>query len=274
MAEGNGVSLHTFWYRRAGAALVICLLVASNGFGWGPKGHQVVATIAESHLTAKGSREVQAILGRGESLATVSTWADDVRLARPETAPWHYIDIPLNAAAIDRTRDCPNGDCVTAAITRSLAVLRDASSSADAKNEALKFIDHFVGDLHQPLHCEDNSDKGGNGLHVRFFGEEANLHSVWDVFLIERINPDAADYAAKLNAAITKPDIAAWDKGTVEDWALESHRVAQQVAYGRLPQGQEPDLATDYLRSASPAVNLQLQKAGIRLAYLLNQALQ
>lgn len=260
--------------RRAATAFVISLLMASNALGWGQEGHRVVATIAEAHLTPKAREKVQEILGVDGSLAEVSTWVDEVRPSRPQTAPWHYIDIPLNASAIDLARDCPDGDCVTAAISRFQVVLRDASSTPSAKNEALKFIVHFVADLHQPLHCEDNNDKGGNGLQVTFFDENANLHSVWDTLLIERINPDAVDYAAKLNATIKDSDIAAWEQGLVEDWALESHTVAQKVAYGMLPPRPKPDLGTDYFQTAAPAVGLQLQRAGIRLAYILNQAFQ
>jgi S1/P1 Nuclease len=259
---------------RAATAFVISLLMAGNALGWGQEGHRVVATIAEAHLTAKAREGVRQILGADGSLAAVSTWADEIRPSRPETAPWHYIDIPLNAFAIDPARDCPNGDCVTAAITHFIAVLRDGSSSPGAKNEALKFIVHFVGDLHQPLHCEDNNDKGGNGLQVTFFDKNANLHSVWDTLLIERISPDAVDYAPKLNAAIKDSDIAAWEQGSVEDWALESHAVAQKVAYGVFPPGKKPELGMDYFQTAALAVDLQLQKAGIRLAYILNQIFQ
>jgi hypothetical protein len=216
---------------------------------------------------------VRQVLGPG-SLAAVSTWADEIRPSRPATAPWHYIDIPLEASAIDPARDCPNGDCVTAAITRFVAVLLNSASSPDAKNEALKFVVHFVADLHQPLHCADNQDRGGNGVRVTFFGETANLHSVWDTLLIERIDSSTESYAKRLDAALTDSNIAAFENGTVEDWALESHALAQKVAYGALPSGNAVDFGTDYFQAASLAVDLQLQKAGIRLAFILNEALR
>jgi hypothetical protein len=217
---------------------------------------------------------VRQILGPGGSLAAVSTWADEIRSSRPETAPWHYTDIPLNASAIDPARDCPNGDCVTVAITRFVAVLRDTASSPDAKNEALKFAVHFVADLHQPLHSADNHDRGGNDVHVMFFRTNANLHSVWDTFLIERIDADPERYAKRLDAALTDPNIRAFEAGTVEEWALESHAVAVKVAYGALPSRESLDLGADYFQIAAPAVDLELEKAGIRLALILNEALQ
>ena len=260
--------------RRVAAALALTLFVASNALGWGREGHEVVAIIAERHLTARARERVREILGQAGSMAAVSTWADEIRPSRPETAPWHYIDIPLNASAIDPARDCSNGDCVTAAITRFVAVLRDNASSPDAKSEALKFVVHFVADLHQPLHCADNHDRGRNDVHIMFFGANANLHGVWDTLLIERIDPDTESYAKRLDAVLTDSDISAFEVGTVEDWALESHAVAQKVAYGALPRGETLDLGADYFQTAAPTVDLLLQKAGIRLAFILNEALQ
>jgi hypothetical protein len=260
--------------RRVEAALALTVFVASNALGWGREGHEVVATIAERHLTEKARERVRQILGSEGSLAAVSTWADEIRPSRPETAPWHYIDIPLNASAIDPAKDCPNEDCVTVAITRFAAVLRDTASSAEGKNEALKFVVHFVADLHQPLHCADNHDRGGNDVHVTFFGENANLHSVWDTMLIERIDPNIESYAKRLDAALTDSNISTFEAGTVEDWALESHSVAQKVAYGALPRGEILGLGADYSQIAESSVDVQFQKAGIRLAFVLNEALQ
>ena len=118
--------------RRAGTACAVTLLVASNALGWGQEGHRVVATIAERHLTARARDRVRQILGSEGSLAAVSTWADEIRPSRPETAPWHYVDIPLNASAIDLARDCPNGHCVIAAINRFKELLRNKTSMPEA----------------------------------------------------------------------------------------------------------------------------------------------
>jgi len=263
-----------FRVRQAAIVFSLILLVASNVLGWGREGHEIVVAIAERHLTATARERVRQILRPDTSLAAVSTWADEIRPSRPETAPWHYIDIPLNVSAIDAARDCPNGGCVTVAIDRFVAVLRDDASTPEAKEEALKFIVHFVADLHQPLHCADDHDRGGNDVHVTFFGENANLHSVWDTLLIERIDPDPGHYANRLDADLTDSTIRAFEQGTVEDWALESHAVAQKVVYGVLPHGETLDLRADYFQAAARATDLQLQKAGIRLAFILNEALR
>jgi hypothetical protein len=263
-----------FRVRQAATVFALMLLVASNVLGWGREGHEIVVAIAERHLTTMARERVRQILGPDTSLAAVSTWADEIRPSQPKTAPWHYVDIPLDASAIDLARDCPNGDCVIAAINHFKELLRDKTSMPEVKNEALKFIVHFVADLHQPLHCADDHDRGGNDVHVTFFGENANLHSVWDTLLIERIDPDPENYANRFDADLTDSTIRAFEQGTVEDWALESHAVAQQVVYGALPHRETLDLGADYLRGVARAVDVQLQKAGIRLAFVLNEALQ
>jgi hypothetical protein len=116
------------------------------------------------------------VLLNGESIDAVASWADDYRRENPETGRWHYIDIPLADSRIDMARECPDGECVIAKTEQFLAVLRDPNADHAAKAEALKFVVHFVGDLHQPLHDEDDHDKGGNTRHVIFDGYRDNLH--------------------------------------------------------------------------------------------------
>jgi hypothetical protein len=262
------------WLRRVCFATLIPWCLAGSAFGWGQEGHRVVASIAERHLTPQARAKAQQILNGDASLVAVATWADDVRNIRPETKPWHFIDIPLKVSSIDPQRDCNNGDCVTAAIAHFVSVLKDASATPQAKHEALNFIVHFVGDLHQPLHCEDNNDRGGNQKQVTFFGQQANLHSTWDTLIIQRIDPNLENFADTLDQSISPSDITQWQQGTPNDWALEAHAVAQKVGYFRLPKTGTATLGNKYYQRAFPAVDLQLQKAGIRLAYILNEALQ
>lgn len=260
--------------------LLLVLPLANQAFGWGHEGHQVVANIAERHLTDAARAKALAILGSDGSLVAVATWADDIRHMRSNTAPWHFIDIPLNQNTIDAAAVCNNGDCVTAAITHFVGVLKDPNSSAADKNEALKFVVHFVGDLHQPLHCEDNNDRGGNNKNVTFFTKKANLHSTWDTLVIERIDNNPDTFSDTLDQSIDPAKIPQWEQGTVEDWALESHKFAQDPAYKQVPavkskvKNKNPVLADAYVAAVQPVIDLQLQKAGIRLAHILNQALQ
>ena len=158
------------------ALITALLLLPSLAFAWGPEGHAIIAQIAEDRLAPAARQQVDQLLD-GDSLAVVASWADEIRIHRPDTAQWHFVDIPKNANDYDPARDCrptPRGDCIIAAIDRELAILRDASADKDKRAEALKFIVHFVGDLHQPLHCADDHDRGGNDVTVKFFRRTTN----------------------------------------------------------------------------------------------------
>ena len=153
------------------------------------------------------------------------------------------------------------------------------------RQEALLFLVHFVGDLHQPLHCATRNDRGGNGLKVTLLGQSPhhsmNLHSVWDGDLVHIIMPtaNAFDSGKALNQAITDEERTAWQGGTTKQWAMESYALARKVSYLRadgtmLPTTGEPDLDQAYVDKAKPVVLSQLKKAGIRLAKVLNDALK
>jgi len=204
----------------------------------------------------------------------MASWADEYRHDHRETAPWHFIDIPLADSSIDLARECPNGQCVIAQTEHFLSVLRDPSADRAKKAEALRFVIHFVGDMHQPLHDQDNGDKGGNERHVILDGHPDNLHWVWDTGLIERIDRDPHALAAELQRRITDQDRATWVKGSIEDWVMEGHRLAQTVAYGDLGTENPAPITAAYEKEADPVVETQLGKAGVRLAYLLNEALR
>src|SRR5438270_13254518 len=156
-------------------------------FGWGPEGHNLVARLAEPRLTAAARARVAEILGPGAPLASVSSWPDQIRRARPETGPWHYVDIPIDQPHLDLARDCANHDCVIAKIEEFEKALSDPATAPEMRREALMFIVHFIGDMHQPLHCATNHDKGGNDVMTDFFGKPMNLHSVWDSGLLGRM---------------------------------------------------------------------------------------
>ena len=116
--------------------------------------------------------------------------ADQIRMQRPETAPWHYVNIPIHPAPdepsdYDATRDCPNDACVVAKIEQFERVLADRQVSQRQRLEALKYLVHFVGDVHQPLHTSNDHDRGGNEVPVTFMGRQTNLHAVWDTGIIE-----------------------------------------------------------------------------------------
>ena len=125
------------------------------------------------------------------TLAEVSTWADQIRVQRPETAPWHYVNIPIHlqlveSSGFDPTRDCPNEACVVAKIEQFERVLTDRQASDRQRLEALKYLVHFIGDVHQPLHASKNQDRGGNEVPVMFMGSQTNLHAIWEPASLSR----------------------------------------------------------------------------------------
>ena len=262
--------------------LSLLLAVTLTGFysgaarAWSAEGHRVIALIAQSHLTPAAQASVARLLAiEGFSdMAAIASWADEFRGRHRETAPWHFVNIPLEAAAYDAARDCPALNCVVTKIDQFAAVLADRTASDRKREIALKFLVHLVGDLHQPLHSTDHGDRGGNEIVVLYRGDRSNLHHVWDSELVRNVaGPDEAAFARRLDPAVGSAAIARLSAGTPVDWVNESHRQAVSFAYGGLPESPDEDLAGEYARSARPVVASQLLKAGLRLAALLNAAL-
>jgi hypothetical protein len=257
-------------------SLVILVLAWSlPAFPWGPEGHALVARLAEAQLTEAVRARVAEILEPNTTLASISSWPDQIRRSRPQTAPWHYIDIPIDRPHMDMARDCPKGDCVIAKIEDFEKVLGDPATNPQQRREALMFIVHFVGDMHQPLHCSDNRDKGGNNVKTDFFGKPMNLHSVWDSGLLGRMGGEDKLFA-EFSRDMTSKREKKWAKGTVEDWAEESHKAAQKTVYGKLPKlaaGASEPITDSYEHAADPLIKKQIEKAGIRLAHVLNTVL-
>jgi nuclease S1 len=241
--------------------------------GWGYEGHEIIALIAERYMT-KSALSTASRLIDGATIDEVASWAISYRRDHPETGPWHYINIPLADSQIDTAHECSGGNCVIGKTEQFLAVLRDPRASHQEKAEALEFVVHFVGDLHQPLHDEDDGDVGGNLRHVIFDGRRDNLHWIWDTGLLRDINQNPRAFAAELESHITNEERKEWESGSIEDWALDAHRIARRVAYGDLSKGHPAVITLMYRHEADPVIELQLEKAGVRLAYVLNRALQ
>jgi len=260
--------------RRLAIALFLVSIVPTQAFAWGSEGHRIVAEIAEQHLEPQTTRQIHDLLAidNETSLADVANWADQIRRQRHSTASWHFVDIPIAAATYDPSRDCAKGNCVVAKIEQFAAELHDRSLPARERLEALKFVVHFVGDLHQPLHASDNDDRGGNEIHIKYLGRRTNLHAVWDTaILLPAVNGDERSYALHLDRQITPAEAATWQTGTPEQWANESHAIAVTAIYGNLPHsGRLPDRYQD---EALPIVDQQLERAGLRLARMLNDTL-
>lgn len=258
-------------------SLWIGLVLGRSLLAWGSAGHKIASQIAEAHLDPQAAAAVGQILGSGRHLADIANLADDVRDRRPETEPWHFVDIPLDAASYDPARDCPRGECLITAIARFQADLARPGLSPPARYEALYNLVHLVEDLHQPLHCEDNHDRGGNDVPVELLGKAGNLHRVWDSGILDwmlRYHRDRWEFLARRLGRISRTEQSMWSRGTPEQWAMESHDLARDVAYRfHRPAAGPVVLGMAYVRRAAPVVRRQLAKGGIRLAYLLNQTL-
>ncbi|MBW7908711.1 MAG: S1/P1 nuclease [Kiritimatiellae bacterium] len=264
-------------------AAILIHLGAPSAKAWGPKGHRVVAHIAELRLSEDAHRALSQILEAHEQISDnyICNWPDYVRRDMPETGPWHFVDIPFEATSYDPKRDCPDGQCIIYQIDEMAKIVADTTKPLADRHVALRFLVHMLGDIHQPLHCiEYDLDRGGNERLVNFPGQSqpARLHAVWDSHLVTAAMGalGALEYADKLNEKISNRRARHWAKGTAEDWALDSHDIAHDHAYSVLPEKNGPplDLDNEYVKANKKIVEVQLMKGGIRLATLLNRILE
>ena len=273
--------------RFAGFAVFAFLVAASSPslHAWGAQGHRLVALLAAERLTPAARRNVEALIGP-QSLADTAIWADRYKDDVFQTYYWHFLNIPPEATAYDRDRDCPRQpnvdppsrelrwrDCAVDRILYSKAQLADTKLDRTDRAIALKFLVHIIGDLHQPFHALGVA-RGGNDIRVSIFGSEAcgkfpcNLHSAWDGSIIAHRNLDDARYVAVLNDLITKNKWASRPAGGPEEWAMQSHDLGKPALLA------EHGLVDEaYYRAQIPIVEQRLSLAGLRLAALLNEVL-
>lgn len=249
---------------------IILLLVFSQAMfsmtdTWGPTGHRATGKIAEKHLTRKAKRKIIKLL-EGESLAFVSTYADEIKSDKNyrKYSSWHYVNMPLEGNYETAVKN-PKGDLISG-INFCISVLKDNNSTIQEKRFHLKMLVHLIGDLHQPLHIGRKEDKGGNTIQVQWHGKGSNLHRVWDSDMINRWGM-GYDELANNTKLLSKGQIKAIQKGSLLDWVKESHALAKKV-YGSAAVGEKLRYRYSYLNF--PTVRNQLQKGGIRLAKILN----
>jgi hypothetical protein len=313
--KGFGINLCSLY-------VLVLLFWPAAAQAWGCKGHQTVALIAEKHLTPETRQWVEKLLSENpidpklnrycggavrDAMADAATWADDVRGER-KNGPWHYIDIPRGSKRGPIEPFCGAAGCVTKALSEQLAILKDSKADAAKRADALRYVIHFVGDLHQPLHTITNADEGGNCVPLKYFRRNAhehnhsfspNLHSIWDTAIPERDaeGADSSEYAETLDALFAA-DIEGWQKAgiRVEDWVWEGYDFAESVVYGDLTPkiAIEPNVAVHscsddnnigerllrqnivageaYQEKAAPVTEKRIAESGVRLAMILNEA--
>ncbi|MBX9880919.1 MAG: S1/P1 nuclease [Sphingomonas sp.] len=273
-------------------AALLALIASAPVQAYGQFGHNTIARIAFANVKPQTRVRLVALLAKGGALATpecqvrtiedASTWPDCIRARYPlrfgYSSPWHYQTLDI-CGDFDLKAACRDGNCVSAQIERNVKLLQEKDTPLAERVQALAFLVHFVGDLHMPLHSGSHNDQGGNALRASY-GDYApdrlNLHGIWDGVLAERAITDGPNLVRRYPDAEAAPLQA----GTVADWSRESYEAARDVAYPGA-------LGADYCRNAPPArlrlgeaaiasavpvQRLQVQRAGLRLARLLDEA--
>jgi hypothetical protein len=266
------------------ALILLAAFTSTQLLAWGPKGHAIVADIAASRLTPTTKKNLQLLLGN-DSLASIASWADQVRKDHDEAYDWHFVDIPKDAPGFSEERDCfrpqdkhkdaltDHHNCVVDRIEIFEKVLADQNAPQAQRLEALKWVVHFVGDLHQPLHAIDTAH-GGNDFKLPVFGSpkcgdyDCNLHWTWDTLLLEHTGYSEEEYVGRLNTLIEQKHLDQKAGGTPEEWANESHALARNLV---APIPAAVDEA--YYQTHIELINEQLALGGLRLAKVLNDVL-
>ena len=290
---------------------VVSVAIPQIAAAWGDEGHEIVAVIAYGYLTPAARQQVDALLA-ADTLDTLTapdfmsraTWADKYRDSDRRTTKvhynathnWHFVDTEVDDGNMDTACNNhpslnpgttasagPPNDCVVDKIDQFTTELRDSSTPQAEKILALKFLMHFVGDVHQPLHAADHHDRGGNTVQVLFAKRTKpdNLHAYWDDELVDRLGQDPKTVAAALTKQISTTQAGEWSKGSSADWAKESFGLAKDVSYNFTGEAiaddhgtSVPHLDATYDNRALPVVREQLSKAGVRLAATLNDVLK
>jgi hypothetical protein len=277
----------------------LALTATSPAFAWGDMGHEITGLIAYDRLTPMTKAKVDELLAADKDtltppdFASRTTWADKYRNGHRETAAWHFVDVEIDdpdlksacfsfpaLTAGQPASQGPARDCVVDKIEQFAKEFHDPKTPQAEQLLALKFLIHFVGDVHQPLHASDDHDEGGNciGLAPSTAFQSTNLHAFWDTGVIYELGPSAAVIAGALERDITPDKALAWAKGGPRDWAAEAFATSKSDAYAlpSRPTCAAPGtvaLSADYQAQARHDAIGQLEKAGVRIAYVLNEAL-
>lgn len=251
--------------------LVLNLLAVTPAISWFDKGHRIVGLIAQAHLTADARKEIERILPGSMTLADTAVWPDHEGRSISEFDPLHYVSIPEHASGYDQARDCPERNCMVEALNWFSAAVADKTAPIMTRRLALRYVAHLVGDMHQPLHAGRAADRGGTEISVSYRGATTNLHFFWDSNLVDLETGNEEEIAERLTANLTEADRLKWQAGDPKQWTNESLMLVRSHAYNT---GASGELTDDYVEKARPVVRGKLAQAGIRLAWLLNNALK
>lgn len=245
---------------------IIMLTSVLSAMSWSQKGHDVVANIAQRHLTPATAAAVDSLLD-GKSMVYWANWLDNASHT-PDyayTKTWHYKNVD-EGVRYEEAQANPSGDAVTA-VKQQIELLSNPSAPGADPTLALKILIHVTGDMHQPMHMGHATDLGGNRVKVKYFGRDTNLHSVWDGSLVESAHKwSYTEWSDQIDRVSNEQEAAIVD-GSIDDWAKQTLALATQV-YQSTPEG--TNLSYDQVAAATPVIEQQLLNGGLRLAHLLN----
>jgi len=276
------------------ALFVFVVLSPAPVWAWGQEGHRIVARIAEAHLSRKARDGIRDLIGdRSIADVKIAVWADQIKRSAfykrryPNNQLWHYIDLDVKTdlASLDFDKVCSHDDCVWKRLPQFVKVIQDAEATFQNRREALFFVVHLVGDAHQPLHCaQRGTDHGGNMVRVKLAHDEGghapvtNLHRVWDTDLVQEAMAGLQwdEFADRLDSQISPEQRKTWADGDLKTWILDAHKLAREKVYAGVPvpgaNGAPFTLSQKYLDGNTEVVKGQLQRAGVRLTKILNEA--
>ncbi|KDN56747.1 S1/P1 nuclease [Flavobacterium seoulense] len=233
---------------------------------WGKTGHRTVGEIASNYVSNKTLKKINTLLDN-TTIATVSVYADDIKSDKQydKYGTWHYVNFVGNKKYKEDPIN-PEGD-ILQGIKTCILNIRSKTTTKEEKAFALKMLIHFMGDLHMPLHVGNTADKGGNTISVKWFGQNSNLHRVWDSDMIDDYQMSYTELSEN-NSSLSKTQIEEIEKGNLLDWIYESRQLALSIYDG--VQADEK-LGYKYSYENFPTVQKQLQKGGVRLALVLNE---
>jgi len=258
------------YYLRICAGVSLILILAS----WGTVGHRTIANIAQNHLTPKAKECIRNLIG-DTTIVEIASWADQVRPtpAYKYTAPWHYLEFTLGMNYADFSAHVSSMDenNVYGAMLKCEDDLKSNATTKEQKAVALKFLVHFIGDCHQPMHLSKAEDKGGNAVQLQFNGKGTNLHALWDSGLITR-EGKSFDQMTKDYDTATPEQIRQWQSDSMMKWVFESYQVSSKIYADIEASGYKA--GDDYYLANIPIVQQRIEMAGIRLAGVLNGIFQ
>lgn len=251
-------------------AILFCLYIPLQSGAWGLLGHRIVGQIADSYLTKKARKSIEAILGN-ESVAMSSNWMDFIKSdpAYKYLSNWHYVNLKEGLTK-EQVISTIEKDTATNAYTKINWLkkeLRRTDISIADKQMYLRILIHIVGDIHQPMHVGRPDDLGGNKIRVLWFNDPYNLHQIWDEVLVEFQQLSYTEYASAINFT-TKEQRREWQQQPLSLWFYESYQVAEQI-YGDV-KGTEEKLGYQYNFKYKAIMEARLLKGGVHLAGILN----